>query len=191
MNNFYYMYPHLNPYYGYVPMRNCNYIWDPGYWDMSNTGGYDNQLSPHQNHRDISNPILKDEGDKPFVININQAAKQNNTYRDTIWTGKHLQVTLMSINVGEDIGLEIHPNVDQFLRIEEGQGLVQMGKEKNNLDFEKYVGDDFAIMVPSGTWHNVTNTGNTPLKLYSIYGPPNHPFGTVHRTKADAEAAGD
>ena len=192
MNNPYFIYPYPNPYYGYVPMRNCNNIWNPNYWNMSSAGGYGNQFSSYPNiQRNTSSPILKDHGREPFVININQAAKHNNTYRDTIWTGNHLQVTLMSINVGEDIGLEIHPNVDQFLRIEEGQGIVQMGKSKESLNFVKNVGNDYAIMVPSGTWHNVTNTGNTPLKLYSIYAPPNHPFGTVHRTKADAEAAGD
>ncbi|MGH1299919.1 cupin domain-containing protein, partial [Bacillus pretiosus] len=127
-------------------------------------------------------------GPKPFVVNINEATKQNNTYRTALWTGKHLQVTLMSINVGEDIGLEIHPNVDQFLRIEQGQGIVQMGKSKDNLNFKRNVYDDFAIMIPAGTWHNVINTGNIPLKLYSIYAPPNHSFGTVHVTKADALA---
>jgi mannose-6-phosphate isomerase-like protein (cupin superfamily) len=95
----------------------------------------------------------------------------------------------MSINVGEDIGLEIHPNVDQFLRIEQGQGVVQMGKRKDHLNFVQKVYDDFAIMIPAGTWHNVTNTGNTPLKLYSIYAPPQHPSGTVHLTKAQALAA--
>ena len=95
----------------------------------------------------------------------------------------------MNINVGEDIGLEIHPNVDQFLRVEQGQGIVQMGKSKDNLSFERNVSDDSAIMIPAGTWHNVINTGTIPLKLYSIYAPPNHPFGTVHVTKADAMAA--
>ena len=154
---------------------------------MSNEG-YTNQFRHIQILR-VCSPILKDHGKQPFVVNINQAAKPNNTFRTAIWTGNHLQVTLMSINVGEDIGLEIHPNVDQFLRIEQGQGLVQMGKSKNNLNFERHVYDDSAIMVPAGTWHNVTNTGNTPLKLYSIYAPPNHPFGTVHSTKADATAA--
>ena len=134
-------------------------------------------------------PLLKDYGAEPFVVNINQAAKQNNTYRTALWTGTHLQVTLMSLNVGEDIGLEMHPDVDQFLRIEQGQGIVQMGKSKDNLNFERNVYDDSAIMIPAGTWHNVTNTGNIPLKLYSIYAPPNHPFGTVHETKADAMAA--
>ena len=132
---------------------------------------------------------LKDYGPNPFTVNIKEATKQNNTFRTALWSGPHLQVTLMSIDVGDDIGLEIHPNVDQFLRIEQGQGFVQMGKSKDYLDFNSYVYDDSAIFVPAGTWHNVTNTGNTPLKLYSIYAPPNHPFGTVHPTKADAEAA--
>nr|WP_257985571.1 cupin domain-containing protein [Bacillus sp. V5-8f] len=131
---------------------------------------------------------LKDYGSNPYVVNINEATKQNNTYRTALWTGKHLQVTLMSINVGEDIGLEIHPNVDQFLRIEQGRGVVQMGKRKDDLNYVRNVYDDFAIMVPAGTWHNVTNTGNIPLKLYSIYAPPQHPFGTVHVTKAQAMA---
>ena len=95
----------------------------------------------------------------------------------------------MSLGIGEDIGLEMHPDVDQFIRIEQGQGITQMGKTKDNLNFQKNVYDDFAIFVPAGTWHNITNTGTIPLKLYSIYAPPNHPFGTIHRTKADAEVA--
>lgn len=132
---------------------------------------------------------VTDYGKEPFVVDINEAAKQNNTFRTAIWTGNHLQVTLMSIGVGEDIGLEIHPKIDQFLRVEQGQGVVQMGKRKDHLDFQKEVYDDFAIMIPAGTWHNVTNTGNEPLKLYSIYAPPQHPFGTVHETKAEAMAA--
>lgn len=130
-----------------------------------------------------------DHGGNPFVININEATKQNNTFRSVLWTGSHLQVTLMSLRPGEDIGLEIHPHVDQFLRIEQGQGIVEMGKSRERLDFVQKVYDDFAIMVPAGTWHNVTNTGSVPLKLYSIYAPPNHPFGAVHITKADAMKA--
>lgn len=133
--------------------------------------------------------VLKDYGKQPFVIDIEEAAEQNNTFRTALWTGNHLQVTLMSINVGEDIGLEVHPTTDQFLRIEEGQGVVQMGNAKNNLTFRRNVREDSAIIVPAGTWHNLTNTGNKPLKLYSIYAPSEHPFGTVHRTKAEAMAA--
>ncbi|WP_434006852.1 cupin domain-containing protein [Paenibacillus konkukensis] len=143
-------------------------------------------------HRQSSNKNgseLQDYGKKPYVINIDEAAKQNQTYRTAIWTGDHLQVTLMSIRAGEDIGLEVHPSVDQFLRIEEGQGIVQMGDAKDHLPFVQQVRENDAIMVPAGTWHNVTNTGDKPLKLYTIYAPPHHPFGTVHRTKADAAAA--
>lgn len=129
---------------------------------------------------------LKDNGRNPYVVNIEKVTKQNENFRTALWTGAHLQLTLMSIAPGEDIGLEIHPDVDQFLRIEQGEGLVQMGRRKEALDFERRVFDDDAIIIPAGTWHNVTNTGNTPMKLYSIYAPPNHPFGTVHPTKADA-----
>jgi len=132
---------------------------------------------------------LKDYGPNPYVVNINEAAKQNKTFRTALWTGEHLQVTLMSIDVGGEIGLEIHPDTDQFLRIEQGRGVVQMGKEKDNLNYQRRVYDDSAIMVPAGYWHNVKNTGNVPLKLYSIYAPPHHPRGTVHQTKKDAMEA--
>jgi len=131
---------------------------------------------------------LQDYGKGPFVVNIEQATLQNNNYRTALWTGKHLQVTLMSINVGDDIGLEVHPKTDQFIRIEEGQGLVQMGDSKDKLDFQANAHDGYAIMVPAGKWHNVTNTGDRPLKVYAIYAPPEHPFGTVEATKAIANA---
>lgn len=130
--------------------------------------------------------VIKDYGPQPFVININEAAQINNTFRTALWTGDHLQVTLMNINVGDDIGTEIHSDTDQFLRIEAGQGIVRMRNDSNNLNFERSISDDTAIMVPAGTWHNVINTGNVPLKIYSIYAPPHHPVGTVHRTKAEA-----
>jgi len=126
---------------------------------------------------------LKDYGPRPFVINIDEATKRNDNYRTTLWTGKHLQLTLMSIKVRGDIGLEVHPRIDQFIRIEEGEGLVQMGPNKNNLNFQRKVYDGFAIFIPAGTWHNVINTGNRPLKLYSIYAPPQHHHGVVHATK--------
>jgi mannose-6-phosphate isomerase-like protein (cupin superfamily) len=78
----------------------------------------------------------------------------------------------MSIRVGEDIGVEVHPVIDQFIRVEEGQGVAQMGPSKTNLNYQRNVSDGSAIFVPAGTWHNVVNTGNKPLKLYSIYAPP-------------------
>lgn len=186
-NPYQYPNPYNYPYYVNPPMY--NYERQPVYWPMPDELEYRSQFhSPH-----TSNPedriALKDYGKQPFVVNIEEASKQNRTFRTALWTGRHLQVTLMSINVGEDIGLEVHPTVDQFLRIEEGQGMVQMGDTKNQLSFKKRVHDGSAIMVPAGKWHNLTNTGNKPLKLYTIYAPPQHPFGTVHKTKADAMAA--
>ena len=132
---------------------------------------------------------LKDYGPRPLVVNIDKATKQNNTFRTALWTGSHIQVTLMSINVGDNIGLEIHPDTDQFIRIEDGKGIVKMGRNKDNLNFQANAYDDYAIIIPAGFWHNIINTGNKPLKVYSIYAPPKHPHGVVHMTKSDAEAS--
>jgi len=189
VNNFAYRYTYPNNYYVNVPICSCTNMFHPAYWGRDNGPDYVHQEWRYPNFHEHNEYRLKDHGKEPFVININQAAKQNNTFRTALWTGKHLQVTLMRINPREDIGLEVHHDVDQFLRIEKGQGLVQMGENRNNLNYERRVHDDSAIMVPAGTWHNVTNTGNNPLKLYSIYAPPEHKFGTVHRTKAEAIAA--
>lgn len=130
---------------------------------------------------------LGDYGSYPFVVNIEKATLQNRTFRTALWTGEYLQLTLMSINVGDDIGLEIHTDHDQFIRIEQGEGLVLMGDSKFNLDFRRKVYDNYAIFIPAGKWHNLINIGCRPLKLYSIYAPPEHPRGTVHETKEDAE----
>ncbi|MGN0538893.1 MAG: cupin domain-containing protein [Candidatus Fimenecus sp.] len=134
-------------------------------------------------------PRITDYGNKPLIVNIDRATKLNENFRTALWTGEYLQVTLMSIPVGGEIGLEIHQNLDQFLRIESGYALVMMGRNRNSLNYRKRVNDDYAVIVPSGTWHNIVNIGNQPLKIYSIYAPPQHPFGTVHRTKADADKA--
>ncbi len=179
------------------PKYNPDYMHDPGnmhqcpYFGMPLYGpGFDNQYFPFIDEEKDDDLIkLTDYGPEPFVINIDEAAKQNDTFRTALWTGKHLQVTLMSIKAGEDIGLEIHPSVDQFIRIEAGQGIVKMGDREDRLDFQKRVYNDYAIFIPAGKWHNLINTGNKPVKLYSIYAPPQHPKGTVHKTKADAEAA--
>ncbi|KMT21168.1 cupin domain-containing protein [Clostridium cylindrosporum] len=151
---------------------------------------YDYNLRLNAFRTDNVNPsiVMKDYGPSPFVVDIDEATKKNNNFRSALWTGSHLQVTLMSINVGDDIGLELHSNVDQFIRVEDGQGIVKMGKNKDKLDFRANVKDGFAIMIPAGTWHNIINTGDKPLKVYSIYAPPQHPRGTVHVTKADAQA---
>ena len=159
----------------HAPAQNqyCPHPYRPDYVDM-------------EDHPSI---ILKDYGPAPFVVDINKATIQNDTFRTALWTGPHLQLTLMSIDVGDEIGLEMHPALDQFIRIEEGQGLVKMGDRKDRLYFQKNVYDDFAFIIPAGTWHNLINTGKIPLKLYSIYAPPQHPKGTVHETRADAEAS--
>ena len=128
-----------------------------------------------------------DHGSAPFVIDIEKATQQNSNFRTALWTGNYLQLTLMSIEPGDSIGLENHPDTDQFLRIESGSGMNLMGRSKENLNYRQNVKDGFAVFVPAGTWHNIVNTGQTPLKLYSIYAPPNHPRGTVHNTKLDAE----
>lgn len=141
-------------------------------------------LRPSQNYS-----VKKDYGPNPFVVDIAKATLSNSTFRTALWTGSHLQLTVMCIPVGEEIGLEVHPNVDQFLRIENGQGVVLMGNRKDNLYFKQPVFDNSAIFIPAGTWHNLINTGNEPLKLYTIYSPPNHPWGTVHKTKEVAEAS--
>jgi mannose-6-phosphate isomerase-like protein (cupin superfamily) len=173
------MYPN---YQQHSPMQcHCNnkwsYGWNPHYYNWNN-----HNCSPYYRHI-----ALQDYGPRPFVVNIDQVTKQNNNYRTALWTGKHLQVTLMSINVGEDIGLEVHPATDQFIRIEDGQGLVQMGDSRDHLNFQVMAYDDYAIMIPAGKWHNIINTGNRPLKVYVIYAPPEHPHGTVHETKAIAQ----
>jgi len=130
-----------------------------------------------------------DYGAAPFVVDIAKAAAHNDTFRTALWTGNHLQVTLMAIPAGESIGLEMHPDVDQLLHIIEGQGLVQMGGREDELHFRQPAFSDCAVFIPAGTWHNLTNTGSRPLRLYSVYAPPNHPWGTVHQTKEAAEAA--
>ncbi len=132
-----------------------------------------------------------DYGPEPFVVNINEVTLLNDTFRTALWTGNHLQLTLMSIEPGEDIGKEIHPHLDQFLRVEKGEGIVKMGYREDRLDFQERVCDDYVILISAGTWHNLINTGRRPLKLYSIYAPPQHPRGTVHETKEEALAAED
>nr|WP_249260960.1 cupin domain-containing protein [Virgibacillus pantothenticus] len=185
MYNYLYLYPTYPSYYN-GPFYRGSY--QPMYMLKANPMGY--PISPYSLAYQTlpEDSRITDYGRQPYVVNIEEATKQNNTFRTAIWTGNHLQVTLMSIPVGEDIGLEVHPDTDQFLRIEEGQGLTQMGNRKDKLYFQRYVDDDDAIMIPAGTWHNITNTGDKPLKLYSIYAPPEHPFSTVHQTKADAAA---
>ena len=128
-------------------------------------------------------------GDKPALINIRATARANNYYRKEIWTGEHLQITVMSIPVGGEIGLEIHNDNDQLLGIEYGVASVYEGRTKQGVKFVGNVNPDYVITIPAGTWHNVINDGNCPLKLFSVYAPPHHPKGTVHKTKFDSDLA--
>lgn len=130
---------------------------------------------------------LKDYGKEPIAFNMEEVTLQNENYRTTLWTGEHFQLTLMSIPAGGgDIGMEVHPHVDQFLRLEAGTGRVEMGPAEDQITFSQVVKADDAIIIPANTWHNVTNIGNEPMKLYSIYSPANHPFDTEEVTKQDA-----
>ena len=138
-------------------------------------------------HRDFGgHPEIRDYGCEPFVFNIEHATAMNPNFRTTLWTGNHLQLTLMSIPVCGDIGVEMHADVDQFIRVESGKARVYMGNCRNNLQEMTCVDGSDAILIPAGTWHNIVNVGICPLKLYSLYAPPKHPVGTVHKTKEDA-----
>lgn len=119
-----------------------------------------------------------------FVDNIEEKTLTNNFFRQVLYTGKYAQLVVMSLAPGEEIGLEAHPTVDQFFRFEKGEGKVIINGE------ESLVKDSFAVIVPAGSQHNVVNTSTSePLKLYTIYSPPNHPDRTIHKTKAEAMTA--
>ncbi|MDU0477717.1 cupin domain-containing protein [Staphylococcus chromogenes] len=131
--------------------------------------------------------LLQDHGPHPYVLDIEKATTDNENFRDTLWTGKYLQMTVMSIPSGGEIGAEVHDDHDQFLRVEAGKAHVLIGESEDNLDIDQVVEDDWAIFVPAGKWHNVLNEGDEPLKVYSIYAAPDHKPGTVHKTKEDAD----
>lgn len=117
---------------------------------------------------------------KPYHANIENDTLENNNFRKVVWTGKYLQVVLMALNPGEDIGVEVHDNVDQFFRIESGEGKAIINGE------EFILKDGVSIVVPAGIEHNLINTGSELMRLYTIYTPPNHIDGRMHATKADA-----
>ncbi len=122
---------------------------------------------------------LGDYGKKPFVVNIDRYTRINKNFRTALWTGEHMQLTLMSIPVGGEIGIEKHDELDQFIKIEEGIGFVMMGESKDALNIQNRVNRNYSILIPARTYHNLKNTGSRPLKLFSLYAPPAHPFGTT------------
>lgn len=118
-----------------------------------------------------------------YHTNIDEKTEENSYFREVLFTGPHSQLVVMSLKPGEDIGRETHPNTDQFIRIEEGTGKAIIGEDEYEL------ADGSAVVIPAGAEHNVINTSqNEDLKLYTVYTPPEHPDGTIHKTKAEAEA---
>ena len=119
-----------------------------------------------------------------YVTDIEKKTMENKYFREVLFTGPNSQLVVMSIAGGEDIGMEVHGDVDQFIRIESGQGKAILNGEETAL------ADGSAVVIPAGVEHNIVNTSPTePLKLYTVYTPPEHPDGTIHKTKAEAEAA--
>ena len=124
-----------------------------------------------------------------WIGNIEAITRDNSTFRTVLFTGANIQLTVMCLQPGEEIGLEMHDHRDQFLRVEEGSAIVTLGPSQAEVADTHNLADDWAVIVPGGTWHNAINTGYTALRLYSLYAPPEHPGGTVHDTKAHAVAA--
>ena len=124
-----------------------------------------------------------------WVENIEKLTKENTNFRTVIQTGEHSQLTVMSIPPGGEVGWEAHSHLDQFLRLEQGTARLDFGESSDTVDESHEVEDDWGLIVPAGVWHNVVNTGQVELKLYSLYSPPEHADGTVHVTRAEADAA--
>jgi mannose-6-phosphate isomerase-like protein (cupin superfamily) len=120
---------------------------------------------------------------KGFIADIEDQTEENRDFRRVLYTGPHMQLVLMSLAPGEELGEEVHETTDQFFRVEEGRGDVVIDGRETRIE------SDIAIIVPAGMRHNVRNTGHKPLRFYTLYAPPEHPDGTVHRTKADADKA--
>jgi mannose-6-phosphate isomerase-like protein (cupin superfamily) len=134
---------------------------------------------------------IRDIGPQPQSFDLERATRENENYRKVAWSGRYLQVTLMSIPVGSDIGLEVHPDTDQFLRLDAGRGRAQIGPSKDELTFDMEVSDGWCVLIPAGSWHNVTNIGDEPMQVYAIYAPAHHKPGKVHRTAGDAAIDSD
>ena len=142
-------------------------------------------------NRDAENtPIFPyDYGPNSLIIDLNKAAQQNDNFRATLWTGTYMQVTLMSIPVHGSIGMEVHTDHDQILRIEDGLGLVQLGESQLTMYGQYLAFTNYVIAVPAGIWHNIINIGNVPLKISSYYAPPNYAWNTVQRTRTPAASS--
>lgn len=148
----------------------------------------------HQNHCDyhehsycnVCDKKCKNEhGGEVYSLNVVKNAKKNNNFRESIWTGRYLQMTLMSIACSHDIGVEMHEDTDQYIRVEHGYAMALTGCERNCLNNRVKLCAGDAIFIPAGTWHNIVNIGRCDLKLSSVYAPPHHPKCTVHKYRPD------
>ena len=129
------------------------------------------------------NRCKNEHGGEVYVFNVEKAAYKNKNFRESVWTGRELQMTLMSISRGQDIGVEIHKDTDQYIRVEHGIAILMTGHEQNCLEDKKKLCAGDAVFIPAGTWHNIVNVGRCDLKLSSVYAPPHHPKCTVEKYK--------
>ena len=129
----------------------------------------------------------KDLGNSPHVFDLTAEAINNENFRTALWTGRNLQLTVMDLAPGEETGVEYHPGTDQILGIVRGNGEVLFGRKEGELSEQHPISIGSAVMIPSGVYHNLKNTSRSPLKIFSVYAPKKHPFGTVDKTREDSE----
>ena len=127
----------------------------------------------------------EDMGNKPHAFNICNAAYKNSDYRRALWTGKHLQLTVMAIPVGEDTGVEMHDGFDQMVRVEEGSAVIEMGRMPGAMSYKEKLSPCFCAIIPAGTYHIIRNAGGEVLRLSSVYAPPAHKWGTIDKTNPE------
>lgn len=133
---------------------------------------------------------MEDRESSPMIMDVCKVAKENSNFRKSVWTGKCMQMTIMSIPPRGEIGLEVHEKTDQMIRVEQGRGIAMMGNCQCRPNMELEISEGDVVFVPAGTWHNIRNIGREPLKLSSTYAPPAHPKGTVQKSREDADRTG-
>lgn len=166
-------------------MNNNDYIFNNSHraTDRCAQGRTRNEAGEHNICDTCSIKCKNEHGGEVYVANVGRLACNNKNFRESIWTGKLLQMTLMSIDCGDDIGIEMHCDTDQYIRIEQGMAIALTGNGSENLcnKHRLYTGD--SIFIPAGTWHNIVNIGRRSLKISSIYAPPHHPKCTLTANK--------
>ena len=142
---------------------------------------YENNEHPFCNKCELK--CKNEHGGEIYFLNVEKCANKNSNFRESIWTGSYLQMTLMSLSPSCDVGVEVHNDADQYIRVEHGYACVVYGCDHNFLNNKKKIGKGDAVLIPAGTWHNVINIGRCELKLSSVYAPPHHPKCTVEKHK--------